>query len=344
MNFRRLLAALLALVMLLGAVPAFAEDGLKVGAGGETLGEGEGDFALAEEEEIDVDELVDVDDLMSNGTLDDQGWWNILLLGGDSRADGKYDRTDAIIILSVNPTTGNVKLASIMRDTWISMYGVGSNRINTACKFGGPELVMRTINENFGMNISDYVLVNMAAFKDIVDVLGGITLNITDREQYFINEQIIYNYRELGIKEEPAKLETYGENTLLDGNQALAYVRLRHIDNDYMRTGRQRDALVAIARKLQNEGSITTIASVVLTLLGYVETNLSLQELLQLCSIGFKLDMDEVDQLRLPVDGTFITGEVVPGAWAIQPDYKKNAQALYDYIYNDVNPQAEAEE
>lgn len=338
------MAALLALTMLLGAVPAFAENSLNIGAGGETLGEGEADYILAAEEEISVEELVDVEDLATNGTLDDKGWWNILLLGGDSRADGKYDRTDAIIILSVNPATNEVKLASIMRDTWISMYGIGKNRINTACKFGGPELVMRTINENFGMNISDYVLVNMAAFKDIVDVLGGITLDITDREQYFINEQIVYNYKELGIKDEPVKLETYGENTLLDGNQALAYVRLRHIDSDYMRTGRQRDALVAIAKKLQSEGTITTIASVVLTLLSYVETNLTLQELMQLCGVGFSLDMDSVDQIRLPVDGTFTTGEVVEGAWAIQPDFKKNAQALYDYIYNDINPQAQTEE
>jgi len=345
MHFRRFTAVLLTLALLLGLVPAaFAQGGLHVGSGGETLAEGEGDIALAQDEEIDVTELVDVDDLAANGILDDQGWWNILLLGGDSRADGRYDRTDAIIILSVNPTTNQVKLASIMRDTWISMYGVGKNRINTACKFGGPELVMRTINENFNMNLTDYVLVNMAAFKDIVDIIGGIEMDITERELYFLNEQQYYNLRELGLDTDYEKLDQFGENILLNGNQALAYVRLRHVDSDYVRTGRQRDALVAIAKKLQSEGSITTIASVVLTLLGYVETNLSLQEILQLCGVGFQLDMDSVDQLRLPVDGTYTTGEVVEGAWAIQPDYAKNAQALYDYIYNDINPQDEAAE
>lgn len=345
MHFRRFMAALLALTMLLGVMPAaFAQSGLKIGAGGETLGEGEGDLALVEEEAIDVSELVDVEDLASNGTLDDQGWWNILLLGGDSRADGRYDRTDAIIILSVNPTTNQVKLASIMRDTWISMYGVGKNRINAACKFGGPELVMRTINENFNMNLTDYVLVNMAAFKDIVDIIGGIEMDITERELYFLNEQQYYNLRELGLDTDYEKLEEFGEDIKLNGNQALAYVRLRHVDSDYVRTGRQRDALVAIARKLQSEGSITTIASVVMTLLGYVETNLSLQEILQLCGVGFQIDMDSVDQLRLPIDGTYISGEVVEGTWAIQPDFEKNAQALYDYIYNGVNPQAETEE
>lgn len=345
MNFRRWMAALLAVVMLLGIAPAaFASgEGLNVGTGGETLGEGEGDYALAEEEEINVEDLVDVDDLMANGTLDDMGWWNILLLGGDSRsANGSYGRTDAIIILSVNPTTNAVKLTSLMRDTWISIYGAGQNRINAANRYGGPELVMRTINENFGMNLSDYVLVGMEAFKDIVDILGGIELDIEERELYMLNEQQYYNLKEMGLKTEYTKLTEYGENVLLDGNQALAYVRLRHLDSDYVRTGRQRAALVALAKKLQTEGSITTIASVVLTLLGYVETNLSLSELLQLCGVGFGLDMDSVEQMRLPVDGTYTTGEI-NGAWCIQPDFEANARALYDYIYNDINPQAEEE-
>lgn len=343
MKYRRWIAAMLAAVMLLAVAPAaLAEsEGLHVGAGGETLGEGEGDFALAEDEEINVEDLVDVDDLMANGTLDDKGWWNILLLGGDSRgANGSYGRTDAIIILSVNPTTNEVKLTSLMRDTWIEIYGVGKNRLNAANRYGGPELVMRTINENYGMNISDYVLVGMEAFKDIVDILGGIELDIEERELYMLNEQQYYNLKEMGQKTEYTRLKEFGEDILLDGNQALAYVRLRHLDSDYVRTGRQRAALVALAKKLQTEGSITTIASVVLTLLGYVETNLTLSELLQLCGVGFSLDMDTVEEMRLPVDGTYTTGEI-NGAWCIQPDFKKNAELLYAYIYEGVNPQAE---
>ncbi|MBQ4086586.1 MAG: LCP family protein [Clostridia bacterium] len=331
MHSRRFLAALLAFLMLFGAVPsAFAREGQDEAAG----------EIWPEEEDFDVAEMVDVEDLAANGKLDDKGWWNILLLGGDSRADGKYGRTDAIIILSVNPASNQVKLTSIMRDTWVNMYGVGQNRINAACKYGGPELVMRTINEHFDMNLTDYALVNMAAFKDIVDIIGGIEMDVTEREVYFVNEQQYYNLKELGLKTDFVKLEEFGEDILLDGNQALAYVRIRHADSDYVRTGRQRDALVAIAKKLQSEGSITTIASVVLTMLGYVETNLTLQEILQLCGVGFQLDMDAVEQLRLPVDGTYNTGEI-NGAWCIQPNFKANAQALYDYIYNDVNPQAE---
>ncbi len=328
MNFKRFMASLLAVCLLVCAMPALAEETAE-------------EYQPEEEIEVAVEDMVSVDDLKANGTLDDKGWWNILLLGGDSRSDnGAYGRTDAIIILSVNPEQNKVKLASIMRDSWIEIYGCGSNRINAANRYGGPELVMRTINENFDMNLSDYVLVGMEAFKEIVDILGGVELNIKENELYRINEQQYYNLREMHQKTEYDKLTEFGENTLCDGNQALAYVRLRHGDGDAVRTGRQRDALVALAKKLQTEGNITTIASVVLTLLGYVETNLTLGELLQLCGVGFALDMNEVDQLRLPVDGAY-RSEKINGASVITLDYPKNAEYLYNYIYNDINPQAE---
>lgn len=297
--------------------------------------------SVAEEIPVAPEDMVSVDDLMANGKLDDQGWWNILLLGGDSRsASGAYGRTDAIIILSVNPTQGQVKLTSLMRDMWVSIYERGTNRINAANRYGGPQLVMRTINENFGMNLTDYVLVGMEAFKDIVDLLGGIELNIQENELYRLNEQQYYNLREMHKKTEYEKLTDFGENTHCDGNQALAYVRLRHGDGDSVRTARQRAALVALAKKLQTEGTIMTIASVILTLLDYVETNLSLGELLQLCRVGFGLNMDTVEQMRLPVDGAY-TSEKINGASVIVPDLEKNTEALYKYIYNDINPQAE---
>ena len=315
MYWKRLISALLCVVLAVGCLPAFAEE----------------DIALDDYDEPDIE--VKVEDLAANGALDNKGWWNILLLGSDARADGKYSRTDAIIILSVNPTTKEVRLSSIMRDIWVPIHNAGSNRINAACKFGGPQLVMRTVNENFGMNITDYVLVNMQAFIDIVNLIGGIEMDVTDREMYFVNEQQYWNSQELGLSSYN-ELKEYGENILLDGNQALAYVRLRHLDSDYVRTGRQRDALVAIARKLQTEGTIGTIASVVLTLLSYVETNLTMSEILQLSSIGLQLDMDAVQQLRLPVDGAFWSAEI-NGAKVIEIDFRKNTEELYRFIYGE---------
>lgn len=323
MRLRNFFAGLLAVAVLLSCLPASLAEG-------ETAYSGE-EFFIPEDEEIVVDELIDVDDLMIDENLDDEGWWNILLLGGDSRADGKYGRSDAIIILSVNPTTGNVKLSSIMRDTWVSIYQIGQNKINAANVYGGPELVMRTVNESFGMNIQHYALVDMRAFLEIVDILGGIPLDITERELYFLNEQLYYNNRELGLGGY-TKLDESGEGVLLDGNQALAYVRLRHVDSDYVRTGRQRAALVSIAKKLQNEGTLSTVASVIIKLIGYVETNLNLTQLMELCAVGFNIDMDSIEQMRLPVDGTFESG-YFNEVWCIKPDFKKNEELLHDFIY-----------
>ena len=108
-------------------------------------------------------------------------WWNILLLGGDSRSTDSYDRTDSMIILSVNRKTGEIKMTSIMRDTWVSIPGhKGMAKINAANVYGGPERAVQTVNSSFGTDIEDYVLINMAGMIKVIDAMGGIDLEVTE--------------------------------------------------------------------------------------------------------------------------------------------------------------------
>lgn len=270
-------------------------------------------------------------DLMINEELDTGEWWNILLLGTDSRDITKYyGLTDTIVILSVNTRTNEVKLTSIMRDTWVHIYGKGEEKINAANSRGGPELVMRTVNEYFGMNISDYVLVGMEALADIIDEIGGVEISISEDEMKQINTQLKYDAAEFELNHsEP--LEIYGEDILLNGNQALAYARIRSIDSDYVRTERQRNVLVAIVRKLQNE-DVASILSVVGTLLGYVNTNLTFSEVAMLSGIGLQVDLNDIEQMRLPADGTYTT-TTENGQWSIRADFDQNTDILHEFIY-----------
>lgn len=270
-------------------------------------------------------------DLMINQELDTGEWWNILLLGTDSRDISKYyGLTDTIVILSVNTRTNEVRLTSIMRDTWVNIYGKGEEKINAANSFGGPELVMRTVNEYFGMNISDYVLVGMEALADIIDEIGGVEVSISEEEMKQINTQLKYDAAEFELNHsEP--LEIYGDDILLNGNQAVAYARIRSIDSDYVRTERQRNVLVAIVRKLQNE-DIASIMGVVGTLLGYVNTNLTFSEVAMLSGIGLQVDLNGIEQMRLPVDGTYTT-VTENGKWSIRADFDQNTVALHEFIY-----------
>lgn len=294
--------------------------------------------SAGEDEEIVVDELVPVDDLMTNDDITDDNWKNILLLGGDSRGKNDYGRTDAIVILSVNMSGGAAKMTSIMRDTWVKLPEKGGQKLNSANVYGGPQLVMRTINENFGMNIDDYVLVNMQALAEIIDALGGIEVpQVTKAQRKALNQQMKWDAKDFKLADS-SPLDEYGENITLTGNQALAFARIRNLDSDYARTERQRTVLIAMAQKLKNMGA-TTAVGLIPTLLEHVETNMGMKELVELAGIGLQLDMSAVEQLRLPADGTYESGEI-GGVWKIIPDFEKNAEILYDFIYS---PAATAE-
>ena len=294
-----------------------------------------------EEEEIIVEELIEVDDLMLNDELEDDEWNNILLMGGDARGKNDYGRTDALIILSVNAGTGEVRMTSIMRDTWVKIYGKGEQKINAANVYGGPELAMRTVNENFDMNISQYVLVNMQALAEIIDAVGGIEIaEVTEAQMKALNTQMTYDAADFNLAD-PTPLTEYGENVHLTGNQALAYARIRHLDSDYARVERQRAVLVAIAKNLQNMGATTAIG-LIPTLLEHVETNMEMGDLVKLASVGLKLDMENIQQLRLPADGTYKSGNI-NGTWKIVPDFDKNAQILHDFIYGEEEAETASE-
>lgn len=135
------------------------------------------------------EEMVQVDDLSVTAGLD-SSWRNILLLGQDSRTTGKSERTDTMVIASINANTGEIKLTSLMRDMYVEIPERGTQKINTANYYGGPELAMKTVNENFKLNISEYVIVNFVNFPYIIEKLGGVYEDITEEEMEGINELV----------------------------------------------------------------------------------------------------------------------------------------------------------
>ena len=161
---------------------------------------------------------------------------NIAIFGIDSREDtySKGNRSDCIIIASINNTTKEVKLISVYRDTYVQIEGHGLDKITHAYSYGEAPLAIKTLNANLDLNITEFVTVNFDAVKDIIDNIGGISMNITSEEVSHIP----------GI----SKAGTYN----LTGEQALAYARIRHATGgDYKRTERMRDVLTAVANKVK---------------------------------------------------------------------------------------------
>ena len=258
-------------------------------------------------------------------------WWNVLLLGCDSYTKNDYQRTDSMIIVSINAAKGQVKLTSLMRDTWIPVPGSKNHRkLTELCAVGGPELTIRAINESFGMNISDYALISMEGMAEIIDLIGGLDLDVTEAERKALNKGLF----DLSPLSGMEQLEQSGEGVHLNGNQATAYARIRKIDSDYVRTERQRTVLIAMADKIKSGASAGTMLAIVTTLLNYVDTNLTLPEIMSIASMGLKMDLSTVEQLRLPADGTFKSG-TYDGIWCIKPNFTKNANLLHEFIYGD---------
>ncbi len=287
-----------------------------------------------EEEEIVVDELIEVDDYaVTEGLSED--WLNVLLLGTDARGTNKYSRTDTMIVLSVNAGTGEAKMTSIMRDTWVSLPGHGGAKLNAACVYGGPELTMRTVNENLHLNIEYYALVNMRCLVDIVDELGGIRLEVSNAERRAMNALISSDAgTDDGNRAFATSLvEESGPDVLLNGKQALAYARIRKSDSDYARTERQRKVLATIARQLQQQG-LLALTGTITSMLQYVETNLTFDQIMMLAGVGLNMDMDSVAQFRVPADGTYQDG-MFGDTWCIKADFEENARQLHAFIYGE---------
>ncbi|MCR1898411.1 LCP family protein [Irregularibacter muris] len=239
---------------------------------------------------------------------------NIALFGLDRRNPNENSRSDSIMIATLDLNTKKIKLTSIMRDTYVNIPGRGMDKINHAYAFGGPQLALKTINENFDMNIRDYVMVDFFGLMDIVDDLGGIEIDIKDYEV------------------SRAKVSGTGVQTL-NGEQALAYSRIRYAGNgDYERTERQRVVLEQIMNKIMGAGAMQ-YPKMISKLLPHVETSLTKPEMLKLGTSAFTHGVRSIDQYRIPVDG-YAKGQKMNGVYYLVPqDLAANVNFLHEYIY-----------
>ena len=217
-----------------------------------------------EEEELQIDEQVE-----ENLT----GYRNIAIFGVDSRDSdfGKGNRSDCIIIASINNATKEVKLASVYRDTYVQIDGYGLDKITHAYSYGEAPLALATLNTNLDLNIKEFVTVNFDAVAEAINLLGGVEIEITNAELKYINSYIKGTSDNTGIQSE--YIYTAGKQNL-DGVQAVSYGRIRYTEGgDYKRTERMRDVIEAMLKKLQTK-SVGEINSLLDQILPKIYTNI----------------------------------------------------------------------
>lgn len=235
-----------------------------------------------------------------------QGQVNILLLGSDWRAGSGF-RTDVILLVSLNKTTGTATLLSFPRDLYVDIPGVGMSRINAAFPYGGFDLISATLMNNFGVEIDYYMLTNFYGFIGIVDTLGGIDVNAASAlNDLCILPQAVndYCYVPAGVNH-------------LNGRTALWYVRSRHASNDFDRTRRAQEVLVAIFQKAMSLDALSRGTELYDLFQQSVETNIPVGAVLELLPLGSKVLSDPSLIRRYAITPAQVSNYIVPGTGAM---------------------------
>ena len=259
---------------------------------------------------------------------------NILLLGTDSRQKGnKRSRTDTMIILSIDKKNKKVTMTSVLRDTFVKIPGVGNNRLNAAFVFGGPKLLFKTFDQNFGIHLDKYVQIDFYNFVRLVDAVGGVDLKLTRDEINLMNKTYIPYINKNTNKKNTSNRITPNKSGVyhLNGVQTLAYSRIRYIGTDFARTERQRKVIAQIIKKTKklSVSEINDLADIVLPM---ISTNLSQGEVMSLLLNAKEYLNYKIVNGRMPINGSYKYMKV-RGASVLGVNFDKNKKYWYKLVY-----------
>ncbi|WP_081242155.1 LCP family protein [Sporosarcina sp. P33] len=242
---------------------------------------------------------------------------NVLLIGNDARGDEDDSRSDALMIGHYNQSTNQVKLVSLMRDTYVEIPDHGMQKINAAFSLGGPELVRKTIKHNFDVDVQYYAIVNFEGFSKIVDVIApdGIEVDIP----YTMSHG-------LGLTLEPGQQK-------LNGDQLLGYVRFRHdIHSDYGRVERQQEALSKLKDEAMSIQTLVNLPKLMGVIEPYIDTNIDSKTIFTIGKGMITGGKDNaLESLRIPVEGSFGDLRTDVGA-VLEINLAQNKQALREFL------------
>ena len=266
----------------------------------------------------------------NDATVDTSNIKSILLIGQDKQGDQTRQRSDSMILATLDKNQGTISLTSFMRDLYVAIPGYSSTRINAAYAYGGMELLDETLEENFGVQIDGNVEVDFEVFKVLVDKVGGIDLELSQAEADYIcgrDQSVLY----------PQPLRTdwdlqEGVNHL-DGEQALIHARNRSIGNsDYRRTERQQDVLKAAFAKIKDL-NVLEIGGLIKDVLPLVTTDLSLWDMTGYAMDVMSIGTDEIQSYRIPEDGSY-TPQTIDGMQVLVPNLEQNREYLQQILYH----------
>lgn len=254
---------------------------------------------------------------------------NIALFGLDKRNENEKSRSDSIMIASIDLEKKTINLVSLLRDTLVEIEGYGKDKLNHAYAYGGSNLAIETINSNFDLDIDKYVSVDFYSLAKVIDIVGGIDIEVKEYEVDQINLNLVEINKIENLNENTDYIKEGGIKTL-NGRQAVAYSRIRKKGNgDYERTQRQRNVLKGILKKYEKQSSDNKFKTN-MEIIGQISTNIPVSYIKEL---GAKISSDKefkVNQYMIPYEGSFET-VTYKNMWCIDASMKENISKLKEY-------------
>ncbi|MGI6006226.1 MAG: LCP family protein [Ruminococcus sp.] len=333
--FVKILIPIAVLVLLVGAVFIYAQsklskinrvDDSKVEAVDPSEEDFEIDEKLAQEiqENADLD-VINPDDVKWNNVdinvMRDKDVVNILLIGQDRREGQGRQRSDSMIICSINKKSNKIILSSVMRDLYVPIPGYSDNRINAAYQFGGMPLLDRVMEESLGIHIDGNIEVDFDGFISAMTEVGNLDIDLNQAEADYLNKNSGGTWN----------LQA-GMNSMTP-EQVLAYSRTRYVGNsDWERTDRQRKVLMAAFEKVRGRG-ITALLNMADRIMPSLTTDMSNTQIMGYIYTVLINGMTEFESYRIPVEGTYTNETLSIGMEVLMPDLKANSEYLQKYIY-----------
>jgi LCP family protein required for cell wall assembly len=267
------------------------------------------------------------------------GITNILLVGTDGENVEKGNRSDSIMLVTIDSNKKDIKISSIARDTYVDIPGYSTEKMTHAYAYEGIDLLKEVFKVNFDLDIDKYIAVNFVSFMDIMDELGGVEVNVEEKNIDSINRSIDNCYEYYHNKKDEVDKEyiTKAGVQKLNGYQALAFSRIRYTDDAFARDNRHRDVAESVYKEFLKKGP-EEYKKCVDIVLDNTKTNISPMEMLNLGYTVFNINDKKIDQLQFPLE-EYRNGHIISKekGWVLEWDREENLKAWHEFIYGEDN-------
>ena len=265
-----------------------------------------------------------------------EGITNILLVGTDGEYVEKGNRSDGMMVVTIDSKNKDIRISSIARDTYVDIPGYSTEKLTHAYAYEGIDLLKEVFKVNFNLNIDKYIAVNFVSFMDIMDELGGVEVNVEEKDIKEINKYIDACYGYYKNKDEKDKeYITKSGVQRLNGYQALAFSRIRYTDSAFARDNRHREVAESVYKEFAQKG-VETYKKCAEIILNNTKTNISPIEMMNLAYTVLKINDKDIDQFQFPLE-EYRNGHIInkQKGWVLEWDKEPNLEAWHKFIFGE---------